>query len=69
MGPQQISSGDLLRAEVARGSELRRQVAPYTACGDLVPDELILAILVPAVVAAARDSGGCVPDGFPRTMR
>ncbi len=67
-GAAHISSGDLLRAEVARGSGLGRQVAAYTARGDLVPDELIFAILVPAVIAAARDTGGYVLDGFPRTM-
>lgn len=67
-GAAHISSGDLLRAEVARGSEVGRQVAAYTA-RRAGPDELILAILVPAVVAVARDSGGYVPDGFPRTMR
>ena len=67
-GAAHISSGDLLRAEVARGSDLGRQVAEYTARGDLVPDELIFTILVPAVIAAARDTGGYVLDGFPRTM-
>jgi adenylate kinase len=67
-GAAHISSGDILRAEVARGSELGRQIAAYTARGDLVPDELIFRILAPAVVAAARDTGGYVLDGFPRTM-
>ena len=67
-GAAHISSGELLRAEVARGSGLGRQVAAYTARGDLVPDELIFRILIPAVVAAARDTGGYVLDGFPRTM-
>jgi adenylate kinase len=67
-GAVHISSGDLLRAEVARRSPLGLQVAAYTARGDLVPDELILSILLPAVEAAARDSGGFVLDGFPRTM-
>jgi adenylate kinase len=67
-GAAHISSGDLLRAEVARGSVLGRQVAAYTARGDLVPDELIFDILIPAVVAAARNTGGYVLDGFPRTM-
>ncbi len=67
-GAAHISSGDLLRAEVARGSGLGRQVAAYTARGDLVPDELIISILMPAVVAAVRDTGGYVLDGFPRTM-
>jgi adenylate kinase len=67
-GAAHISSGDLLRAEVAGGSDLGRQVAAYTERGDLVPDELIFRILAPAVVAAARDTGGYVLDGFPRTM-
>jgi adenylate kinase len=67
-GATHISSGDLLRDEVARGSELGQQVAAYTERGDLVPDELIFRILAPAVVAAARHTGGYVLDGFPRTM-
>lgn len=67
-GAAHISSGELLRAEVACGSELGRQVAAYTARGDLVPDDLMFSILIPAVVAAARDTGGYVLDGFPRTM-
>jgi adenylate kinase len=67
-GAAHISSGDLLREEVARGTDLGRQVAIYTERGDLVPDELIFSILAPAVVAAARDTGGYVLDGFPRTM-
>jgi adenylate kinase len=67
-GAAHISAGDLLRAEVARGSDLGRQVAAYTDRGDLVPDELIFRILAPAVVAAARSTGGYVLDGFPRTM-
>jgi adenylate kinase len=67
-GAAHISAGDRLRAEVERGSELGRQVAAYTERGDLVPDELIFRILAPAVVAAARHSGGYVLDGFPRTM-
>jgi adenylate kinase len=67
-GASHISSGDLLRAEVERGSDLGRQVAAYTERGDLVPDELIFRILAPAVVDAARHTGGYVLDGFPRTM-
>jgi adenylate kinase len=67
-GVVHISSGDLLRAEVERGSDVGQQVGAYLARGDLVPDELILSILVPTVVAAVRDTGGYVLDGFPRTM-
>jgi len=67
-GAEHISSGELLRSEVASGSDVGRQVAAYTARGDLVPDELIFSILVPIVVAAVRETGGYVLDGFPRTM-
>ena len=67
-GAAHISSGDLIRAEVAQGSALGQQVAAYSARGDLVPDELIFSILMPAVVAAVRDTGGYVLDGFPRTV-
>jgi adenylate kinase len=67
-GAAHISAGDILRDEVARGSDVGREVAEYTARGDLVPDDLIFRILAPAVVAAARDTGGYVLDGFPRTM-
>jgi adenylate kinase len=67
-GATHISSGDMLREEVARGSDLGREIAAYTERGDLVPDELIFRLLAPAVVAAARHTGGYVLDGFPRTM-
>jgi len=67
-GAAHISSGELLRAEVARGTDLGQQVAAYTDRGDLVPDELIFNVLIPAVVAAAQETGGYVLDGFPRTM-
>jgi adenylate kinase len=67
-GVAHISSGDLLRAEIARGTELGRRLAEYTGRGDLVPDDLIFALLTPVVVAAARDTGGYLLDGFPRTL-
>jgi adenylate kinase len=67
-GVAHISSGDLLRAEIARGSDLGRRLAEYTGRGALVPDEVIFDLLVPVVVAAARDTGGYLLDGFPRTL-
>jgi adenylate kinase len=67
-GAAHISAGDLLRDEIAQKSDLGRQIASYTDRGDLVPDELIFRILAPAVVAAVRNTGGYVLDGFPRTM-
>jgi adenylate kinase len=67
-GVAHIAAGDRLRAEVASGSALGAQLAGYLARGDLVPDEVVLDILWPQVVAAAQ-GGGYVIDGFPRTLR
>lgn len=67
-GIARISCGDLLRAEIARGSDPGRQLAEYTWRGDLVPDQLVFELLTPAVVAAARETGGYLLDGFPRTL-
>jgi adenylate kinase len=67
-GIRHISSGDLLRTEIARGTELGLRLAEYTRRGDLVPDELIFEILIPVVVEASRNTGGYLLDGFPRTL-
>jgi adenylate kinase len=67
-GIAHISSGDLLRAEMARGTDLGRRLAEFTSRGDLVPDDLVFDLLTPAVVEAARHTGGYLLDGFPRTM-
>ncbi len=63
-----LSSGALLRAEVAQGTRIGRIAADYLRRGDLVPDELVLEMLsVPVLEAAGK--GGYVLDGFPRTLR
>ncbi len=67
-GVRHVSSGDVLRAEVSRGTPLGRRLEQYTSRGDLVPDELIFEILLPVVVEAARSTGGFLLDGFPRTV-
>jgi adenylate kinase len=67
-GIAHISSGDLLRAETARGTKLGLRLAEYTRRGDLVPDDLIFEILIPVVVEASRNTGGYLLDGFPRTL-
>ena len=66
-GVQHISSGDVLRAEVAAGTPVGRKVAGYQQRGDLVPDEMVFEVLIP-VVAAAAAAGGYILDGFPRTV-
>ena len=66
-GIAHVSSGDLLRRHVAEGTGFGRAVSGYLARGDLVPDEVVLAMLQEQVVEAAR-AGGYVLDGFPRTL-
>ncbi len=67
-GITHLSSGDLLRKEVAGATEIGRAATAYLERGDLVPDDLVLAMLFPPAVEAAR-TGGYVLDGFPRTLR
>jgi adenylate kinase len=66
-GIEHLSSGALLRDEVAHGTEIGRIAADYLDRGDLVPDELVFEILSTRVLDAARH-GGYVLDGFPRTL-
>lgn len=62
-----LSSGELLRAQVAAGTELGRRVADDLAAGDLVPDDLMLEVLR-TPLDEALTSGGYVLDGFPRNV-
>jgi adenylate kinase len=66
-GAEHIAAGDLLRAAAADGTSLGREVAACQARGDLVPDQIVLDVLTPAVAAAAA-RGGFILDGFPRTL-
>jgi adenylate kinase len=66
-GVPYLSSGELLRAEVAAGTVLGRQVADDLAAGDLVPDDIILEVLREPLTSAMT-AGGYVLDGFPRNV-
>jgi adenylate kinase len=65
-GIPQISTGDLLRDHVARGTELGLQAKAIMARGELVPDELMYGI-VACRLREADCKRGFVLDGFPRT--
>ncbi len=67
MGIPQISTGDMLRAAVAAGTELGLQVKDIMASGGLVSDDLIIA-LVKERIAQADCRNGFLFDGFPRTI-
>jgi adenylate kinase len=62
-----LSTGQILRAEVQRGTEIGKEVARSMAAGDLVPDDLIVSI-VRRRLPAAEAGGGVLLDGFPRTL-
>jgi adenylate kinase len=62
-----IATGDMLRANVKEGTELGNQAKQYMDAGDLVPDELIVAMAAERLQEDdARD--GFILDGFPRTI-
>ena len=65
-GVPQISTGDLLRDNVARGTELGIEAKAIMARGELVPDELMYGI-VASRLREADCKRGFVLDGFPRT--
>lgn len=62
-----ISTGDLLRAEMAQGTELGKIAKSYIDAGNLVPDEMILKMLANAVDALG-DAKGVIFDGYPRNV-
>jgi adenylate kinase len=66
LGYAWLATGDLLRAAREQGTDLGRRAAEYMDRGDLVPDELIVAMVREAITGA----GDCpvLLDGFPRTV-
>ncbi|WP_026299133.1 adenylate kinase [Deinococcus aquatilis] len=60
-----ISTGDILRDHVERGTELGQQAGPLMKAGKLVPDDLLMALIRDRL--ASMDSVRVIFDGFPRT--
>lgn len=63
-----IATGDLLRAEVTKGTPLGLQAKELMEAGELLPDEIILGMIVEHL-AEDDTSNGFLLDGFPRTLR
>lgn len=61
-----ISTGEVIRQEIKKGSPLGLEAQAYIENGRLAPDELVIDI-ISDYVAAHRDEKGCIFDGFPRT--
>jgi adenylate kinase len=61
-----FSTGDLLRAEVAKGSELGKTIASYVDNGNLVPLNIVIDTIVNAIKSTNKDI--ILIDGFPRSV-
>ena len=66
-GCPHIATGDIFRANVAEGTELGRAAQEYMDLGDLVPDELVIAMVMERLGEDDCEAG-FVLDGFPRTV-
>ena len=67
LGVPAISTGDIFRANVSGQTELGRKAKTYMDAGDLVPDEITVA-MVRDRLDEADATGGFLLDGFPRTI-
>jgi adenylate kinase len=63
-----IATGDLLREEVAKGTELGKVARDYMDRGDLVPDDIVIQMTRDRMLEASEEEGGYVLDGYPRTL-
>ena len=66
-GLNHISTGDVLRAEIKKGTELGKTAASFIDKGNLIPDDLMISILA-KVYDSFGDHKGVIFDGFPRTI-
>ncbi|MEM0344594.1 MAG: adenylate kinase [Thermofilaceae archaeon] len=67
-GIPHISTGDIIREEIKKGTELGRKLKEYVERGELVPDELVTE-LVRARLSQEDCKHGFILDGYPRTLR
>ena len=63
-----LSTGDMLRAAVARGSDIGKRVRAIMERGALVPDDIVATLIAEASDAARRQGRGFILDGFPRNL-
>lgn len=64
-----ISTGDVLRAQIAQGTELGKIADEYISNGKLIPDDLMIDILDSVLTSHPETEKGVIFDGFPRTIK
>lgn len=62
-----LSTGDMLRAEIAAGTELGKKMSLIMSKGELVPDEVVIEMIA-IKIDNSKGSAGFLFDGFPRTV-
>jgi len=62
-----LSTGDMLRAEIAAGTDLGKRMSSIMSKGELVPDEVVIEMIA-AKVDGTKGKAGFLFDGFPRTV-
>ena len=67
IGAKQLSTGDMLRAELASGSEMAKTLKSIMDAGQLVPDD-IMVTLIQYAMEKPECASGVILDGFPRTV-
>ena len=65
-GIDHVSTGEVIRDEIRRGTELGRSMESYIKEGRLAPDSIVIGMIA-NYVADHLDAKGCIFDGFPRT--
>lgn len=67
-GLQHLSTGDVLRAEIASGSKLGVHIDALISRGNLVPDDMMYGVIDNYLRTLPKDCKGIILDGYPRTV-
>jgi len=67
-GLQHLSTGEVLRAEIATGSELGQQINALISEGNLVPDDMMYGVIENYIAGLPKHCKGTIFDGYPRTV-
>lgn len=62
-----LSTGDMLRAEIAAGTDLGKRMSSIMSKGELVPDEVVIEMIA-SKIDSTKNKAGFLFDGFPRTV-